>query len=132
MQASTQVTSCYNLLTSVRQLPFNSRSARMSVSQVQRVFIVKHCLLSRSYLTCQNEFRDTFPILLCQTNRQYLVWRTVFVTAETLYRVASNIRKRVIACIAECGGHFKHLIQHCLLFSDFNVTYFLTNRTCIS
>jgi hypothetical protein len=28
---------------------------------VQRVFIVEHYLASRSYLTCQNEFRDTFP-----------------------------------------------------------------------
>jgi hypothetical protein len=26
----------------------------------QRVFIVEHCLASRPYLTCQNEFRDTF------------------------------------------------------------------------
>jgi transposase len=25
------------------------------------VFIVEHYLASRSYLTCQNEFRDTFP-----------------------------------------------------------------------
>jgi transposase len=33
----------------------------MSFSQVQRVFIVEHYLASRSYLTFQNEFRDTFP-----------------------------------------------------------------------
>jgi hypothetical protein len=33
----------------------------MSFSQVQQVFIVAHCLASRSYSTCQNEFRDTFP-----------------------------------------------------------------------
>jgi hypothetical protein len=32
------------------------------------------------------------------------------VTAETLHRVASNMRKRVNACIAECDGHFQHLI----------------------
>jgi hypothetical protein len=43
------------------QSSFNSRSARMSFSQVQWVFIVKHYLASHSYLTCQNEFRDTFP-----------------------------------------------------------------------
>jgi hypothetical protein len=30
-------------------------------SQVQRVFIDEHYLASRSYLTCQNEFMDTFP-----------------------------------------------------------------------
>jgi hypothetical protein len=28
---------------------------------MQRVFIIEHCLTSSSYLTCQNEFRDTFP-----------------------------------------------------------------------
>jgi hypothetical protein len=33
----------------------------MSFSQMQRVFIVEHYLASRTYLTCQNEFRDTFP-----------------------------------------------------------------------
>jgi hypothetical protein len=33
----------------------------MSFSQVQRVFIVEHYLTSRSYLTCQNDFGDTFP-----------------------------------------------------------------------
>jgi hypothetical protein len=61
IQEPTQVTSCCNLLAPVRQLSLNTRSARMSFSQVQRVFIVEHCLASRSYLTCQNEFRDTFP-----------------------------------------------------------------------
>jgi hypothetical protein len=57
----TQVTSCCNLLVPVRQLSFNSRSARMSLSQVKWVFIVEHYLSSCSYLTCQNEFRDAFP-----------------------------------------------------------------------
>jgi transposase len=33
----------------------------MSFSQVQQVFIVEHYLASRSYLTCQNEFKDTCP-----------------------------------------------------------------------
>jgi hypothetical protein len=55
-----KVTSCCNLLLPVCQLSFNSWSAKMSFSQVQRVFIVEHYLTSRSYLTCQNEFRDTF------------------------------------------------------------------------
>jgi hypothetical protein len=64
-----QVTSRCNLLAPVRRFSFDSRSARMTFSQVQRVFIVEHYLASRSYFTCQNEF-----ILLCQTNRQYFVW----------------------------------------------------------
>jgi hypothetical protein len=45
-------------LAPVRQLPSNTRSARMSFSQVQRVFIFAHCLQPASYLTGQNEFRD--------------------------------------------------------------------------
>jgi hypothetical protein len=60
IQEPTQVTSCCNLLAPVHQLSSNSRSAMMSSSQVQRVFIVEHYLAARSYLTCQNEFRDTF------------------------------------------------------------------------
>jgi hypothetical protein len=46
------------------------------------------------------------------------------VTAETLHRVASNMRKRVNACIAERGGHFQHLKQHCLLFFLFQCNFF--------
>jgi hypothetical protein len=61
IQEPTQITSCCNLLAPVRQLSSNSRSARMSFSQVQRVFIVEHYLASRAYLTCQKEFSDTFP-----------------------------------------------------------------------
>jgi hypothetical protein len=60
IQEPTQVTSCCNLLAPVRHLCFNSRSARMFFSQVQRVFIVEHYQASRCYLTCQNEIRDTF------------------------------------------------------------------------
>jgi hypothetical protein len=40
---------------------FQQSNARISFSQVQWVFIVKHYLASCSYLTCQNEFRVTFP-----------------------------------------------------------------------
>jgi hypothetical protein len=61
IQNSMQVSSCCNLLAPVRQLSFNSRCARMSFSQVQRVFIVEHYLASRSCSTHQNEFKDTFP-----------------------------------------------------------------------
>jgi hypothetical protein len=32
------------------------------------------------------------------------------ITAETLHRVASDMRKSVNACIAEHGGHFQHFI----------------------
>jgi hypothetical protein len=50
-----------NLLVTVCQLFFNSQSARMFFSQMQWVFIVEHYLASHSYLTYENEFRDTFP-----------------------------------------------------------------------
>jgi hypothetical protein len=62
IQDPQQITSCCNPLAPVPQLPFNSRSVNMSFSQVQQVFVVEHYLSSRSYLTCQNEFRgNTFP-----------------------------------------------------------------------
>jgi hypothetical protein len=82
----------------------------MSFSQVQRVFIVEHYLASRSYLTFKNNFRDSFadsPVPNKSTASR-LVNR--FRDTETLQRVASNMRKRVNACIAERGGHFQHLI----------------------
>jgi hypothetical protein len=50
-----------NLLTPVYQLSPNNWSARMSFSQVKQVFTVEQYLASHSYLTCQNEFMDTFP-----------------------------------------------------------------------
>jgi hypothetical protein len=48
------------LASPVLQHTFHGRSARKSFSQVQHVFIVEHYLATRSYLTCRNEFRDTF------------------------------------------------------------------------
>jgi hypothetical protein len=47
------------------------------------------------------------------------IWSELYVsgiTAETLHRVASNMRKRVNACIAECGEHFQHLISLFFVF----------------
>jgi hypothetical protein len=61
IQEPTQVTSCCNLLVPVCQMSSHSRNARMSFSQVQRLFIVEHYLAYRSYVTCQSEIRDTFP-----------------------------------------------------------------------
>jgi hypothetical protein len=43
----------------------------MSFSQVQRMFLVENYLVSRSFLTFQNEFRDKspdFPVLNKSTN----------------------------------------------------------------
>jgi hypothetical protein len=75
----------------------------MSFSQVQRVFVVEHYLASRPYLTCQNEFRDTFAD--SPVPNKSTVFRLV-----NRFRDTSNMRKRVTACIAEHRGHFQHLI----------------------
>jgi hypothetical protein len=82
----------------------------MSFSQVQRVFIVEHYLASRSYVTCQNEFRDTVPDspVPSKSTISHLVNR--FRDTGTLRQVASNMRKVVNACIVESGGYFQHLI----------------------
>jgi hypothetical protein len=120
-----------NLLVPVRQLSFNSRNARMFFSQAQRVFIVEHCLASRSYLTCPNEFRDTFYDSLVPNKSTVSRLVNRFRDTGTLHRVASNMRKGVNACIAERGGHFQHLIKHCFLFSDFIVIYFSISRTYV-
>jgi hypothetical protein len=106
VQQPTQVTSCCNPLRSVRHLSFNSRSARMpSFSQVQRVFTVEHCLASRFYSNCQNEFTDSgASICIKNEERSECMNRWTRCTFQTL-----NIT---------------------LLFSDFSVIYFLTNKTC--
>jgi hypothetical protein len=111
IQEPTLVTSCCNMLVPVRQLSSNSQSARLSFSQVQRVFIVEHYLASRSYLTCQNEFRDTIPDSSVRNKSTIPHLVNHFHDTGTLHQVASNMRKRVNACIAECGGHFQHLIN---------------------
>jgi hypothetical protein len=129
IQVPTQVTAFCNLLTPVRQFSSNSWSARMSFSQVQQVFIVEHCLASCSYLTCQDVFRDTFPDSPMPNKSTISRLANHFCDTGTLHRVASNMRKRVNACITECGWHFQHLYNIVFLFYDFNVIYFLTNRT---
>jgi hypothetical protein len=110
LQEPTQVTSWCNLLAQVRQLSFNSRSARMSFSRVQRVFIVEHYLVSRSYLTCHNEFRDTLPEYPVPNKSTVSRLVNRFRDTGTLHRVALNMRKIVNPCIAERGGHFQRLI----------------------
>jgi hypothetical protein len=80
----------------------------MSFSQVQQVFIVDHYLASRSYLTCQNEFRETFPDPPVPNKSTISRLVNRFRDTGTLHRVASDMRKRMNACIAERGGHFQH------------------------
>jgi hypothetical protein len=82
----------------------------MSFSQVQRAFIAEHYLASRSFLTCQNEFRDTFPDSPVPNKSTISRLVNRYSGTGTLYRVASDMRKKVNACIAESGGHFQHLI----------------------
>jgi hypothetical protein len=123
--------SCCNLLALVCQLSFSSRSARMSFSQVQWVFIVKHYLASHSYLTCQNEFRVTFP-------------DSSVANKSTISRLVNHFccrRNSLSGCIkheemSEC--------MHCLMWWTFPTLHktlffvfwfqcnlFLTNRTCV-
>jgi hypothetical protein len=78
----------------------------MSFSQVQRVFIVEHYLASRSYLTCQNEFRDTYPDSPVPSKPTVSRLVNRFRDTGTLHRVASDMRESVNACITERGGHF--------------------------
>jgi hypothetical protein len=87
-------TSCSNLLAPVRHLSSNSGSSRISFSQEQRVFIFEHYLSSRSYFTCQNEFRDTFPDspVPNKSTISHLVNR--FRHCRIIQLVASNTRKK--------------------------------------
>jgi hypothetical protein len=92
-----------------RQLSSISRSARMSFSQVQRVFIVEHYLASRSYLTCQNEFRDTF-------HDSPVPNKSTISRLVNRFRDTGSVQDRnrpgrhsVWNDNTERGGHFKHL-----------------------
>jgi hypothetical protein len=90
---------------------------------VQRVFIAEHYLASRSYLTCQNKFRMHFPILLCQTNRQYLVWGTVSVRQEACRTETVPVDLRCYVTTQNTVNISSTLynIVFCFLISDFNV-----------
>jgi hypothetical protein len=131
IQEPTQVTSCCNLLTPFRQLSSNSRSARMYFLQVRRVFIVEHYQAFRCYLTCQNEFRDTFP-------DSHVLNKS---TVSRLVNRFRSLQNSSPTCIkheekSECMHRwtrwtFPTLDITLFLFSDFSVIYFLTNRTCV-
>jgi hypothetical protein len=90
---------------------------------MQGAFIVEHCLASRSYLNCQNEFRGTFPDSLLLNKST--VSRLVNNFRDT--GCASSMRKEANACIAERGGQFLHLTS---FFPGFNLISFLTDSTC--
>jgi hypothetical protein len=105
----TQVMSCCNLLVPVCQLSSNSWSVRMSFSQVQRVFIVKHYLASCSYLTCQNEFRDIFPN--SPVPDKSTVFHLVNCFCDTESMLDRNCSGRlVLSDDTEHSGHIQHLI----------------------
>jgi hypothetical protein len=122
---------CCNLLAPVHQLSFNSQSARMSFSQVQQVFIVEHYLASCSYLTCQNDFRDTFPDSHVPNKS----------TVSHLVNHFHHCRNSSPGCIthdekSECMHRWMQwtfpALNITLFFVFwFNVIYFLTNRTCV-
>lgn len=76
------VTSYCNLLAPVR-LSFISRSARMSLLQVERLLIIEDCLTSRSHrVICQNELMDTFTYSLVPNKSTVSRLVTVSVTHE--------------------------------------------------
>jgi Fe2+ or Zn2+ uptake regulation protein len=82
----------------------------MSFSQVQRVFIVEHYLASRSYLTCENEFRDTFPD--SPVPNKPTIYRLVnrFRDTGSVQDRNRSGRPSVLNDDTERGGHFQHLI----------------------
>jgi hypothetical protein len=119
----------------VRQLSFNSRSARMSFSQVQRVLTVKQYLASCSYFTCQNEFRDTFSdsSVPNKSTTSHLV---------NSFRHTGSVQDRNCSgwppVLSDFGWYPSNFIMlwtfttldiTLFLFYDLNVVYFLTNRT---
>jgi hypothetical protein len=137
VQEPSQVTSCCNLLAPVRQLSFNSRSARMSFSRVQRVFIAEHCLASRSYLTCQNKFRNTFPGCAPVKSTAYRLVNKIVICAFRM-----SLQKLLTGLHETQGKEWVHtsLIAwtfptqnyNIVFFLFYNLTglYFLTNATC--
>jgi hypothetical protein len=63
-------------------------------------------------------FRDIFPDSGVPNKSTVSPAVNRFRDKETLYRVVSDPRKRVNACIAERGGHFQRLIHYfCFLIS---------------
>jgi hypothetical protein len=119
----TQVTPRWNLLAPVRQLSSNSLKCK-GVFFTSATSVHCRTLPGISFLTCQSELGIHYPILLCQTNRQYLIWWTV----------SSHCRNSSLGCVKH---EEKSDCMHCWMqwtfatFSDFNVIYFLTNRTCV-
>jgi hypothetical protein len=133
IQEPTQVTSCCNLLAPVRQLSLNSRSARMSFSQVQRAFIVEDYLASRSYLTCQNEFRDTFPDSPVPNKSTISRLVNRFRSLQKFFNgLHQTWEKEWMHASLNAVDIFTTLYNIAFfLVSDFSVIYFLTNRTCV-
>jgi hypothetical protein len=125
-----QITSYCNLITPVHQLSSNSQSARLSFHKSNKCSlsnITWHLVLPWFSSTSSGIY---FLILLCQINKKISFLLNHFHAKGTIQWIASNMRKIVNASNAEHSEHLQHLIQHCFLFSNFNVIYLLTNRTC--
>jgi hypothetical protein len=67
-----------------------------------QVFIVEHCLASHFRLTCQNEFGDKFLDSSVPDKLTLILSGELLLdTAKTHHQAASDMRKRVNACIVE-------------------------------
>jgi hypothetical protein len=95
--------------------------------KTQWVFTVERYLASRSYLFVRMSKGIHLSILLCQTNRQYLVWWTVSVTQEAYWT-------EIVPVYLQCLSDDKDIwwIFPTLLFVFwFQYNFFLTNRACV-
>jgi hypothetical protein len=57
--------------------------------------VVEHYVASHSYLTCQNEFRDTFPDYPGPNKSKIVCLVNCSHDTGTFHRVASYMRKRM-------------------------------------
>jgi hypothetical protein len=120
-QRPTQVTSFCNPPELDRQLSWNTRTVRIFLTSATE-FTVEHHLASRSYLTCQKEFRATFP-------------DSSVPDRPTVSRLVNRLRDT--GSVQDGNRSGRPLVNavnnsstqyNTFLFSDCNIIYFLTNR----
>jgi hypothetical protein len=124
LQDPTQVSSGHVVNCSCQSVScFLTVKCKMSFSQVQRLFTVEHYPVSRSYATCHSEFRDTFPDSPVLNKSTIVRLVNGFRNAGSVQDINRSNMRQIVICIAECGGHFQHLMKHRFLFY-FSAFYF--------
>jgi hypothetical protein len=111
----------------------------MSFTQVHRLFIVERYTVSRSYVTCRNDFKNRFPDSLLQNGSTVSRLLNGFRDTKRVQDTNQSSRPAVLSDYSLgyilqtllCFSHFQHLLKRCLFYFNLIFSQIKGVRDCL-